>query len=350
MVDIPTTTEVNHLLTEWRAWLATRTDALLSLEERVRSAGTDADVADVAAAFVARKAITDRLAEVTTLAARDRAGAAALTAVPLYDDLGGLVGANLTDAATLLDAVVQHVEQRVASREQLQVQQARTSQQADADLAVAQRLAAELGMQINHVAELQQRLTRRTELTNVAAEAATVRASLEAAARERGQVLQQWALVAGRMVALGATEARVRELAARCRAKVLQAPLLAVPSVATLAVVVDEVGEIGHLPWVAARGRLVPVLTKLDRLAAALAEAERRFEQPLRRRDELRGLLQAFADKASCGGVVEAVELDALYQQAKAVLWVAPSDLVRAEALVEQYVHAVNAKLKGVAR
>lgn len=352
MAAVPTAAELERLLSDWNGWLSTRTDALLSLEERVRSAGSDADVADVAAAFVARKAISDRLAEVATAAARDRAAAVALTMRPLIDDLGGPVGRDLTDAATLLDAIVHRVETKVAGAELQQVASARTSQQADADLAVARRLADELGMQVNHVAELTQRLQRRGDLAEVAAEAATVRASLEAAGRERAGLLQRWTEAPTKVAALRAVEARVTELAARCREKIAQAPRLAVPSVATVESELQEAAVVGapSLAWAAARARLTPVLGKLDRLAVALAEAERRFQQPLQQRDDLRGLLQAFADKANAGGVMETAELDTLYQQAKAVLWAAPTDLATAEALVQRYVASVNAALQGAPR
>ena len=352
MPAVPTTAEVDRLLADWNSWLATRTDSLLSLEDRVRSAGTDADVADVAAAFVARKAISDRLTEVSAAAARDRAAAVALTTRPLIDDLGGPVGRDLTDAATLLDAIVHRVEERVAGNEQQQIAAVRTAQQAEADLAVARRLAAELGMQVNHVAALSDQLQRRANLPELATEAATVRASLEAAGRERASVLQRWAELPNQLARLSDTEARVRALAQRCRAKVAQAPRLAVPSVAAVEAEVQEANVVGiaGLPWVGARARLMPLLTQLDRLAAALAEADRRFQQPLQQRDDLRGLLQAFADKANAGGVMETAELDGLYQQAKAVLWAAPADLAAADALVQRYVAAVNSTLNGAAR
>ncbi|MEQ1702399.1 MAG: hypothetical protein ABMA25_20000, partial [Ilumatobacteraceae bacterium] len=253
---------------------------------------------------------------------------------------------------TLLDAIVQRVETRVAGSEQQQVTVVRTTQQADADLTVARRLAAELGMQVNHVAELSGQLQQRANLTEVAAEAATVRASLEAAGRERAAVLQRWAELPNRLAALAEIEVRVRALAERCRAKVVQAPRLAVPSVAAVEAEVQEANVVGvaGLPWVGARARLSPLLTQIDRVGAALAEAERRFQQPLQQRDDLRGLLQAFADKANARGVMETAELDSLYQQAKAVLWAAPSDLAAADGLVQRYVAAVNAVLNGAAR
>lgn len=347
MSTIPTSTEINRLLAEWNEWLAARTDSLLSLEERVRTAGNADDEADVAAAFVARKALTDRLAQVATTAQRDRSAASALTTQPLVDDLGGPVGNNITDAAELLDAIVKKVEQRVGGREGQQLAQARALAQTEADLAVAGRLSTDLGMQLNQVAELRTRLNDRDHLADLVAEAATVRSSLEAAAKERADLLQRWSMVGGRLEELAVSEGRVRDLAARCREKVLQAPPLAVPSVAAFDA---DVGEISGLPWVAMRGRIAPVLAKLERLAAALVEAEHRFRAALDRRDELRGLLQAFADKASANSVMELPELDALYQEGKQVLWAAPCDIDRGAAIVDQYITTVNTKVKEAMR
>ena len=344
---IPTTTEITQLLADWNEWVSARTDSLLSLEDRVRTAGTPDDQADVAAAFVCRKAITDRLQQVTELAQGDRAAASALSTQPLLDDLGELVGNSLIDAATLLDAVVSRVERSVACHEQEQVHIATIAAGADTDLTAAKRLADELGMQANQVSHLREALNKRHDLAGVASEAAVVRASLEAAAKERDGLLKQWSTLNDRLAALTTTEIRVRELASKCREKVLQAPPLAVPSVAAVA---TNLPDIAGLTWVATRGRITPVLTQVERVAAALAEAERRFQAALDRRDELRGLVQAFADKASAGGVMELPELDSLYQEAKAVLWAAPCDLDRGSVLVDRYVALVNTKVTEVAR
>ena len=344
---IPTATEITQLLAGWNEWVSARTDVLLSLEDRVRTSGTADDQSDVAAAFVCRKTISDRLQKIDEVATRDRAAAVALSIQPLSDDLGQPVGASLVDAATLLDAVLNRVERSVGGREQEQLAAATIASTADVDLTVARRLAEELGMQVNQVAHLREELDRRIDLAKVADEAATVRASLEAAGKERDGLLLQWAGVPARLEEMTVAEARVRELAARCREKVLQAPPLAVPSVATVgATLPDVVG----LTWIALRGRVVPVLTHIDRVAAALGEAERRFQAALDRRDELRGLVQAFADKASASGVMELPELDTLYQESKAVLWAAPCDLDRGAALVDRYVALVNIKIKEVAR
>jgi hypothetical protein len=146
---------------------------------------------------VCRKAITDRLDDVGGLARRDRGAAAARAAQPLHNDLGALVGRDLSEAATLLDAVVQRVERSVAGHEQQQVAEARVVAQAGTDLAVAERLSAELGMQVNHVAQLQLALSRRERLADTAVEAAVRQP--QAAANDRAGLLQQWHAVGGRV-------------------------------------------------------------------------------------------------------------------------------------------------------
>ena len=43
MAAEPTAQQMAALLTQWNDWLAGRTDAMLSLEDRVRTAGSDKD-------------------------------------------------------------------------------------------------------------------------------------------------------------------------------------------------------------------------------------------------------------------------------------------------------------------
>jgi len=329
-------------LQQWQTWLSSRTDALLSLEERVRVGGSGTDAADVGAAFVARKAITDRLAAMT-LADERNGAAAALAAEPVLDDMGTTVGDNLDDAARLLDAVLQKVEQHVAVNEQVV-----------ADLTRAEALAQQLGMQVNHVASLRERFDAGGDAAAVGRDAAEVLASLQAADADRTQMLAAWLAVDARLNDLVAVETRVREAAARCRDKIVQAPPIAVPSVAAFRSEAGGGTPIGSsvegMPWASARGRITPVLARLDRLAAALTQAEERFTTPVQRRDDLRGLLQSFAGKASGHGVLETAALDGLFREAKEALWSAPCDLVKAEALVDRYVSAVNETIKGVPR
>ena len=96
------------------------------------------------------------------------------------------------------------------------------------------------------------------------------------------------------------------------------------------------------MPWAAARGVMVPVLDKIERLDAALAEARHRYQQPLDDRDDLRGLLQSFRDKAAAHGLGENSDLEPLYRRAESYLWAAPCDLAAARPLVDRYVAVVN--------
>ncbi len=60
-------------------------------------------------------------------------------------------------------------------------------------------------------------------------------------------------------------------------------------------------------------------------------------EAPLKRRDELRGLLTALKAKAAASGLAEDSKAQALHDLANDELWVAPCDLARAEAAVDAY-------------
>ncbi len=341
MTAAPTFEQMAALLGQWDDWLAGRTDAMLSLEDRVRTAGTDQDRADLAAAFVARKAVVDRLQEITDLAEHDRATAAALAARPLVDGLGGPVGQNLADAAALVDAIVQRIEQRVSGVESQSANEVALAAAADADLRIAERLAGDLGSQVNRAAQLRSDLVARRNLAEVAAGAAALRGELEHVEAERLQLFSTWTALSKRIEELGDAEVVVRQLAERCRTKVVQAPTLAIPSVAALGAL-DSGDELRAMPWVAARATMVPVLDKIQRLEAALAEARHRYQQPLDDRDELRGLLQAFRDKADAHGLGENGDLEPLYRHAESYLWAAPCDLAAARPLVDRYVAAVN--------
>ena len=341
MAATPTAEQMTALLAQWTDWLGGRTDAMLSLEDRVRIAGSAEDQSDLAAAFVARKAVGDRLRAIADLAERDRAKAATLANEPLVDNLGGPVGQNLADAAALVDAIVQRVESHVSGVEIRSVNDVALATQADRDLSVAERLAAQLGSHVNRAAQLRTDLVDRRDLAGVASQAAVLRAELEQADAERRQLFDAWATLSDRLTSLGDVEVSVRQLAERCSEKIVQAPTLAIPSVAAVGALQSS-DEVKVMPWSAARAVMAPVVDKVARLEAALAEARRRYQQPLDDRDDLRGLLHSFRDKASAHGLGESSDLEPLYRQAESLLWAAPCDVAAARPLVERYVGAVN--------
>ncbi|MGI9028524.1 MAG: hypothetical protein ACR2HP_00845 [Ilumatobacteraceae bacterium] len=175
--------------------------------------------------------------------------------------------------------------------------------------------------------------------------AADARSRLDAAEAEREDVLRRLQDAAGTLAELGRREDDVRRLAATCREKIAAAPPLAVPSVAAIG---DPPDGAADRPWPAVRAAAVEWLRVVERLGAALDEAERRFRAPLARRDELRGLLQAFRDKASSAGLGEHEAVDPRYVAARDILWAAPCDLDRAELLVDEYIGRINTMMHGV--
>jgi hypothetical protein len=144
---------------------------------------------------------------------------------------------------------------------------------------------------------------------------------------------------------LAQREEDVRALAARCREKILGGPRLAVPSVAALG---PPPADVVDRPWPVVRPEAVEWVRRVERTSAALEEAARRFRAPLARRDELRGLLQAFRDKAASAGLAEHEKLDPRYAAARQVLWSAPCDLASAEHQVDEYVRTLNQMMHGV--
>ncbi|HEY0520614.1 MAG TPA: hypothetical protein VGC84_14050, partial [Ilumatobacteraceae bacterium] len=215
---------------------------------------------------------------------------------------------------------------------------------ADADLAIAERLARELGSNVNRAAELRGDLVARRNLTRVATDAAALRRELEAVDSERRDLFGRWSSLDQQVSALADEERSIRDLALRCHDKIANVRPLAIPSVAALEPL-TTVDDLETMPWTAARAVMAPVMEKVVRLDAALGEARRRYQQPLDDRDDLRGLLQSFRGKADAHGLAEDAELEPLYRQAESVLWSAPCDLQSARSLVDQYVRAVNAKI-----
>lgn len=341
------------VLAQWDDWSSRCTDRLFDLDARVQAAGTDDDRLDVAAAFLARKAISVRLDEIRAASATangaGRQRAAALAAAPVVDDQGGPVAADLAAAAALVDAILARVEGRLGHAEQAEQATGAALAGIDRDIALAQPLVDDLGIHANRLADLRRRADAapRTAaaLAPLATEAATLLADLHAADEERSELFLQLPGLPARLELLREREAAVRKVVATAREKVLPLPNLAVPSVDALSPL-PTADALHALPWPAARAQLQPALTTVARLAAAFDEVERRFGGALRERDDLRGLLQAFRDKAGASRLAEDPTLEAAFKAAEAVLWTAPCDLDRARPLVSAYTEAVNTTIR----
>ena len=105
---------------------------------------------------------------------------------------------------------------------------------------------------------------------------------------------------------------------------------------------------LASLTALAAAGRWPRLEAELDRCERDLAtavnqthDAERSVATALGKRDELRGLLDAYKAKAARLGVTENADLAARYEQAHDLLWTAPCDPAAAQAAVAGYQQAI---------
>ena len=103
------------------------------------------------------------------------------------------------------------------------------------------------------------------------------------------------------------------------------------------------------LPAMKAAGRWTRLASELDvisKQAAAVIrqckDAEQAAAGLIGTRNEMRGLLDSYRAMAGGLGAAENAELDAIYQQAKQLLWTAPCDLEAATAAVNGYQQAVR--------
>lgn len=147
-------------------------------------------------------------------------------------------------------------------------------------------------------------------------------------------------IAATRRAADAARAARADAMAAAERAAVKMIVREQVPDFADPSPRLAAVAELrASARWM----RLAAELDALDRdLAAATAQfmdTERRMAGLQARRDELRGLLDAYKAKAARLGAIE--DLATLYDAAREVLWTAPCDLDVAEQAVQRYQHEV---------
>jgi hypothetical protein len=351
-------------LRQWRDQLRS---ALSSLDRRAAVASTPDDfTADLTLAMSLSESIDRRTDELITtwdsgrVTDKELARIAELTWSRLPDPLGNPSAFTVTEAATLAAAL----EARLAAR--LDADTIAGSGAADRieplreTLARARTLSETLG---RHGGEADQ-LSADLEAALAASEGpaalgATVDRIADTAELLERDLIKETSLRTGverasanlavRLAALNDAETRVRAASAECRAKIADPPRLGIPDVDVLGPP-PAVPEGSQQPgsWTAAKAALDAYAARVDKVAAALAEAERRFTAPLTERTELRGLADAYRAKAAARGLAEDSGLDHLYGQLRAVLWQAPCDLAAAHRLVAEYGGAVQAAVGAV--
>ena len=122
------------------------------------------------------------------------------------------------------------------------------------------------------------------------------------------------------------------------------------PPAPTPAGAADLDARLAALDGLMAAGRWSRLAAELETIEAAAAATGQRYRDAgraaaalLGRRDELRGLLDAYRAKAARLGAAEDTELAARYRQASDLLWTAPCDLAAATAAVTHYQQAILA-------
>jgi hypothetical protein len=183
------------------------------------------------------------------------------------------------------------------------------------------------------------------EVGRLELEAESVRADLERALAARDEFDQRVGALRDVIGLIAAAEADAEAARAAVLEKIA-APRIPRPSqaAASLRSKVDAlVGERGGRSWTLL-GRELSTLVQNSRVI--LENARKRVSEvraPLDKRDELRGLLDAYRARAARHGVAERPEPSAAYQAARELLWSAPCDLAAAEQAVRRFQAAVGA-------
>jgi hypothetical protein len=360
--------QIDAFLATLDAWRADRGTRLVELDERVQLHGSADEREAIALAFVLWKSVGLRLEELHAARARGRPddcrSVADIVWTAVTDETGAVLTTDLREAVNGVEDIWSRVEQLVSLNETARRDLVTQRAAIEADLTTAERLAATLGDQVRQVAELRRRFTdlaapapagqtagpdegdgRRADLDALASTVASTTQTLVATDDARRRLIESLGRAEADLDRLRGLEAEARALAERCRAKIASPPNLAVPSVDALE---DPPTDVEDRPWPGVRPQVERFLDRVSRLDRALREAITRYGAPLQRRDELRGLLQAYRDKADHKGIAERSDVDAAYQAARQELWSAPCRIDEAGRLVTEYQRIVNASLSAV--
>ena len=360
--------QIDAFLATLDTWRADRGTRLVELDERVQLHGSADERDAVALAFVLWKAVGHRLEDLHV--ARDRGrpddcrSVADTVWTPVTDETGAVLTTDLREAVNGVEDIWSRVEQLVSLNETARQDLVTRRAAIEADLTSAERLAATLGDQVRQVAELRRRFTeltapasagptadpddgdgRRADLDALASSVASTAQALTASDASRRRLIESLSNAGADLDRLRGLEDEARTLAERCRSKIASPPNLAVPSVDALEAAPTDVED---RPWPSVRPQVERFVDRVSRLDRALREAITRYGAPLQRRDELRGLLQAYRDKADHKGIAERSDVDAAYQSARQELWSAPCRIDEAGRLVTEYQRIVNASLSAV--
>jgi hypothetical protein len=105
----------------------------------------------------------------------------------------------------------------------------------------------------------------------------------------------------------------------------------------------DVAALVREARWRDADTQLARWTERTEQLEAALAQSTAENLERIAARDELRGLLRAYEAMMHARGRAEDSDVAARYERSRTVLYTAPTDLVQAAALVDEYERAITA-------
>ncbi|HEX6519665.1 MAG TPA: hypothetical protein VF070_06560 [Streptosporangiaceae bacterium] len=317
---------------------------------------TYSSVVDRAITLVAGKPGQRELAEVTALLTLPSVEVTRAPAPLGRRDLAdtGRDQLTLSAAVARMRTAFAEVADLVAAAEQAWNTVASPLDAAAADLAHADSLGDEdLAMELAQVrAELdRQRAALNSDpLVAEVTAASRVRDHAAAVAAKAAELARVRAGAVARIAALRADSdaARTARNDAVAAAQRVAAKIAAVPQVPDFGV--DPATRLARLDALLSAGRWNRLSSELDLLENELTsatlqfnDAERTVVSLLSKRDELRGLLEAYKAKAGRLGAAEDPDLARLYDQTRELLWTAPCDLTAAADAVTRYQRAVLA-------
>jgi hypothetical protein len=342
--------ELLAYLEKLRSWRADRKRELDRIDEAAtRARDSDAYIDDLKLAMTMWQSVTDRLTRLEKIwdsgrvSAQQREEMSRVIWGAGATGPGG-IGLSLVEATRLSDALTAALRTRlsfdpVAADVAARIAATRASLRRSAEQLAASRIVRpsempDLDRLGRRLEDLALRATQGADVTGpfavVEAEAARAERDLivrEASHRDLGRDYRE---TLARRRELEEREEELRRLVVRVAQAVSPPPNLAVP----------DVERLGRVPQT--REALEAYRARLERVAAALAQAEKAYTTALAEPAELRGRLEAFAVKAAARGRAGETVVSQAYAAAHEVLSRSPVLLSEARSRVHVYQRLLN--------
>ena len=332
-----------QIVERFRSWSAQTGSRLLDLDGLLTTLPRDAQQ-DHTLAFVLWQATDAAIAESKGVPTGTADARFAALRRPLVAADGSTLAANVVEAANIICALIDVTQSRIDAHAGTLAATAGVS----ADLAAAAPLVKSLSMNAAMHRRLLERSVDPTVLAapqlvaELVAEAAKLRTALEAADRERSQLLAAHAVEADQVALLRSLATEATEAAKLAAEKISGLPRRGIVSVDALPPPPDVATMIDG-PWPALRSVLVERAAKLQRAEQSLRHVINTSRAALAERNELRQVVDAFRAKAMASRIGEIPQVNSAYQAARQLLWVAPTDLAAARQAVKSYQDIVGA-------